>query len=48
MWYLDNGASNHMIKDRAKFKEFDEKLIGVKFGDGSIVLIQGKGFILFP
>ena len=43
MWYLDNGASNHMIGDQTKFKELDEKLIGnVKFGDGSIVPIQDK------
>ena len=48
MWYLDNGASNHMTGDRTKFKELDEKLIeNVKFGNGSIVLIQGKGSILF-
>ena len=48
MWYLDNGASNHMTGDRTKFKELEEKLIGnMKFGDGSIVSIQGKGSILF-
>ena len=48
MWYLDNGASNHMTGDQTKFKDLDEKLIGnAKFGDGSIVLIQGKGSILF-
>ena len=48
MWYLDNGASNHMIGDQTKFKELDEKLIGnVKFGDGSIVPIQDKWSILF-
>ena len=48
MWYLENGASNHMTGDQTKFKELDEKLIGnVKFGDGSIVPIQGIGSILF-
>ena len=48
MWYLDNKASNHMTRDRTKFKELDEKLIGnVNFGDGSVVPIQGKGSILF-
>ena len=48
MWYLDNRASNHTTGDRAKFKELDEKFTGnVKFCDGSIVPIQGKGSILF-
>ena len=40
--------SNHMTRDRTKFKEFDEKLPeNMKFGDGSAVPIQGKGSILF-
>ena len=48
MWYLDNGVSNHMTGDQAKFKELDEKFIGnVKLCDGSIVPIQGKESILF-
>ncbi|XP_022927953.1 uncharacterized protein LOC111434803 [Cucurbita moschata] len=48
MWYLDNGASNYMIGDRAKFKKLDEKFIGnMKLCEGSIVSIQGKGSILF-
>ena len=48
MWYLDKGASNHMIGDQAKFQELDEKLIeNVKFGEKSIVPIQGKVSILF-
>ena len=48
IWYLDSGASNHMTGDQTKFKELDEKLIrNVKFGDGSIVPIESKGFILF-
>ncbi|XP_062208265.1 uncharacterized protein LOC133909721 [Phragmites australis] len=48
MWYLDNGASNHMTGDRLKFYELDEDVTGnVKFGDGSRVKIMGKGSILF-
>lgn len=46
VWYLDNGASNHMTGHRAKFVELDETVGGqVKFGDGSMVSIKGKGFI---
>ena len=53
MWLLYNEASNHMTKDKAKFKKLDEKLIenvkfgNVKFGKGSIVPIQGKESTLF-
>ncbi|XP_076943886.1 uncharacterized protein LOC143614285 [Bidens hawaiensis] len=47
VWYLDNGASNHMTGERIYFSELDEKTIGcVKFGDGSTVEIRGKGSIL--
>lgn len=48
IWYLDNGASNHMTGDRTKFKTLDESVAGeVKFGDGSSVVIKGKGTIAF-
>ena len=48
MWYLDNGASNHMTGDRSKFHELDGSVTGnVRFGDGSSVAILGKGSILF-
>nr|GEW42699.1 ribonuclease H-like domain, reverse transcriptase, RNA-dependent DNA polymerase [Tanacetum cinerariifolium] len=47
LWYLDNGASNHMTGIRTHFKEVDEKISGrVRFGDGSCVNIKGKGSIL--
>ncbi|KAD5508650.1 hypothetical protein E3N88_16353 [Mikania micrantha] len=48
MWYLDNGASNHMTSQRELFSMIDESVTGqVRFGDGSMVKIQGKGSILF-
>ncbi|KAJ9560810.1 hypothetical protein OSB04_005970 [Centaurea solstitialis] len=47
LWYLDNGASNHMTGIRTHFKEIDEKISGrVRFGDGSYVEIKGRGSIL--
>nr|GEZ47543.1 zinc finger, CCHC-type [Tanacetum cinerariifolium] len=47
MWYLDNGASNHMTGVKDHFKEIDEKITGnIQFGDGSYIEIKGKGFIL--
>ena len=48
VWYLDNGASNHMTGERSYFSEINENIKGkVKFGDGSFVDISGKGSILF-
>jgi hypothetical protein len=47
-WYLDTGASNHMTGDEAAFAELDKAVSGtVKFGDGSLVAIQGRGTVLF-
>ncbi|KAD5317800.1 hypothetical protein E3N88_17746 [Mikania micrantha] len=47
LWYLDNGASNHMTGNKEHFKELDKKVSGrVRFGDGSFVEIEGKGSIL--
>nr|GEW64048.1 ribonuclease H-like domain, reverse transcriptase, RNA-dependent DNA polymerase [Tanacetum cinerariifolium] len=46
LWYLDNGASNHMTGVREHFKELDEKVSGkVRFRDGSYIEIKGKGSI---
>ncbi|XP_074351841.1 uncharacterized protein LOC141690993 [Apium graveolens] len=48
VWYLDNGASNHMTSQRAKFRELEEGVTGlVKFGDESTVEIKGKGSVVF-
>ncbi|XP_074363328.1 uncharacterized protein LOC141704647 [Apium graveolens] len=48
VWYLDNGASNHMTGRREKFEKLDRTVKGeVKFGDGSVVQIQGRGSIKF-
>lgn len=47
LWYLDNGASNHMTGQRSKFNMVDESIIGwVNFGDGSTVEIKGRGSII--
>jgi hypothetical protein len=47
-WYLDTGAMNHMTGHGNVFSELDQAVQGtVKFGDGSIVNICGKGTIIF-
>jgi hypothetical protein len=47
-WYLDSGASNHMTGSKAAFSELDGNVTSiVKFGDGSRVVIQGHGTIIF-
>ena len=44
IWFLDTGASNHMTGCRSWFSELNESVIGtVKFGDGSLVEIKGRG-----
>ena len=43
LWYLDNGASNHMTGNLSFFFELNKRIGGkVKFGDDSFVDIQGK------
>ncbi len=47
-WYLDTGAMNHMTGHGNVFSELDRAVQGtVKFGDGSVVNICGKGTIIF-
>ena len=47
-WYLDSGASNHMMGSKASFFELDDDVTStVKFGDGSRVAIQGHDTIIF-
>jgi hypothetical protein len=47
-WVLDTGATNHMTGSRHVFSELDSGVSGtVKFGDGSVVNIEGKGTVLF-
>ncbi|XP_074352385.1 uncharacterized protein LOC141691555 [Apium graveolens] len=43
LWYLDNGASNHMTGRYSKVDHLDTEVTGqVKFGDGSMVKMEGK------
>jgi hypothetical protein len=47
-WYLDTGASNHMTGDEHVFAEISRKVTRtVRFGDGSLVEIQGRGTVMF-
>jgi hypothetical protein len=46
-WILDSGATNHMTGMRAVFSEIDLRVHGtVRFGDGSVTNIEGRGTIL--
>ena len=48
LWYLDNGASNHMTGNLEYFSKIDKSITGkVRFGDDSRINIKGKGSILF-
>jgi hypothetical protein len=47
-WVLNTGATNHMMGCRGLFSDLDRNIQGtVKFGDGSVVQIEGLGTILF-
>lgn len=43
IWYVDNGASNHMTKDRRYFSKINESITGkVTFGDDSRIDIKKR------
>ncbi|XP_076918520.1 uncharacterized protein LOC143578974 [Bidens hawaiensis] len=48
VWYLDNGASNHMTGNRSFFSELNESITrNVRFGDGSCVKIEVEARLFF-
>jgi hypothetical protein len=48
MWFMDMRVSNHMTSHRSVFAELDTSVTGtVKFCDGSVVDIQGRGMVIF-
>nr|GEW92370.1 zinc finger, CCHC-type [Tanacetum cinerariifolium] len=47
IWYLDNGASNHMTGTKSHFRDINERITGrIRFRDRSYVQIKGRGSIL--
>ena len=47
MWYLDTGASGHMIGGRELICDLDDSYKGtIRFRDGSKISIKGKGKII--
>jgi hypothetical protein len=48
LWYFDTGASSHIMGLRHVFATLDDTVHGtVRFGDGSVVDIHGKGSVVF-
>jgi hypothetical protein len=46
-WVLETGTTNHMTGARHFFTELDTHICGqVKFGDGSVTKIEGRGNIV--
>ena len=47
-WCYDTSASNHMTGSRSALFDLDESVKGrVRFGDGSVTEICGRGSVLF-
>ena len=46
-WYLDSGASNHMLGNKELFTELRIMSRSVSFGDASKVEVRGKGKVNF-
>jgi hypothetical protein len=47
-WFLDTGATNHMTGSINAFAELDRFVAGkVRFADGSVVDIRGRGTVVF-
>jgi hypothetical protein len=47
-WYLNTGATHHMIGRREFFSNMDSSMKGsVKFGDASAIEIKGVGSVIF-
>jgi hypothetical protein len=47
-WVLDIGVTNHMTGCKTVFSDLDQSIFGtVKFGDGSVVRIEGMYIVLF-
>ena len=47
VWVLDTGASNHMTGRRDALASLDTSIGGtVRFGDGSLVAIEGMGSVM--
>lgn len=48
LWYLDTGVSSHMTGEKKAFANLDEAVHGtVRFDDGSVVSIHGRGTVAF-
>jgi hypothetical protein len=46
-WILDTGTTNHMTDSRSSFTDLNEAICKmVRFGDGSVVGIEGKGTVV--
>ena len=44
LWYLDTGYSNHMCGDLEAFSKLNDSFSDtVKFGDNSLIAVEGKG-----